>query len=62
MGILATLIIIILVVIADVFMFDKDRKRWGWMKGWTIVQKLIFFTIFIIVSFVIYFFISAKYI
>ena len=62
MGILATLIIIILVVIADVFMFDKDRKRWGWMKEWTIVQKLIFFTIFIIVSFAIYFFISAKYI
>ncbi|WP_019241931.1 MULTISPECIES: hypothetical protein [Bacillus] len=62
MGLLATLIIIILVVIVDVFMFDKDRKRWGWMKGWTNIQKLIFFAIFIIISCAIYFVISAKYI
>ncbi|MEH6944725.1 hypothetical protein [Bacillus sp. JJ722] len=62
MGLFATLIIIILVVMADVFMFDKDRKRWGWMKEWNNFQKLIFFAIFIIVSCAIYFLISAKYI
>lgn len=56
------MIIIILVVLADVFMYGKDRKRWGWMKSWTNVQKFIFIAFFIIVSFAIYFVISAKYI
>ncbi|WP_042351327.1 hypothetical protein [Bacillus massiliigorillae] len=62
MGLFATLLIIMLVVMADVILFDKDRKRWGWMKGWTNGQKALFFASFIAVSFIIYFVISAKYI
>lgn len=48
-------LIVILAVIVDVFWFDIDRKRWGWMKNWSNLNKILFFSGFIVVSGVIYF-------
>ena len=38
-------IIIIAVVLADYFLFDIDRKRWGWMKSWSNLIRLYFFQV-----------------
>ncbi|MBP1970542.1 hypothetical protein J2Z83_002663 [Virgibacillus natechei] len=50
----AVVLIVVLAVIVDVFWFDIDRKRWGWMKNWSNLNKILFFLGFIVVSGVIY--------
>lgn len=52
---IAVILIVVLAVIVDVFWFDIDRKRWGWMKNWSNLNKVLFFSGFIVVSGVIYF-------
>ena len=54
-------LLIILTVIADFFWLDSDRKRWGWMKNWSNLNKVIFFSGFIIVSSLIYLGLSTNY-
>jgi hypothetical protein len=49
------LLIIVLAVIIDCFWFDVDKKRWGWMKNWSNLQKVLFFSGFVVVSVAIYF-------
>ena len=61
MSSLTALFIIILAVLADYFWFDVDKKRWGWMKNWSKVNKALFFSGFIIVSIVIYLGLSTEY-
>ncbi|WP_263622009.1 hypothetical protein [Halobacillus litoralis] len=53
-------IIIIAAVVADIFLFDQDRKRWGWMKGWSTFHKALFLSGFVVVTFVIYFLLSVS--
>jgi len=48
------LLIIVLAVIMDYFLFDVDKKRWGWMKNWSNLQKVLFFSGFAVVSGLIY--------
>ncbi|CAI9392338.1 MULTISPECIES: hypothetical protein [unclassified Bacillus (in: firmicutes)] len=48
------IIIIVLAIIADFFWFDVDKKRWGWMKNWSNLQKVLFFSGFAVVSGLIY--------
>ena len=55
------LLIIVLAVIADYFLFDVDKKRWGWMKNWSNLQKVLFFSGFVVSSVVIYFGLSLKF-
>ncbi|MBY7142780.1 hypothetical protein KFZ56_06830 [Virgibacillus sp. NKC19-3] len=51
----AVILIIVLAVILDVCWFDVDRKRWGWMKNWSKLNKVLFLSGFIVVSGLIYF-------
>ncbi|SFF66746.1 hypothetical protein SAMN05216353_1052 [Halobacillus alkaliphilus] len=54
MEIIVALFVIVLAVVLDFFWFDVDRKRWGWMKKWTKVQRAIFLTGLIFLTFLIY--------
>lgn len=54
-------LIIILAVLADYFWFDVDKKRWGWMKNWSKLNKGLFFSGFIVISILIYMGLSVKY-
>ena len=54
------LLIIVLAVIMDYFLFDADKKRWGWMKNGSNLQKVLFFSGFVVSSVVIYFGLSLK--
>nr|WP_295970093.1 hypothetical protein [uncultured Bacillus sp.] len=56
------ILMIIIAVLADYFWFGVDRKRWGWMKNWSTVNKRMFFSGFIIVSILIYLGLSIKYV
>ncbi|UOE74709.1 hypothetical protein [Parageobacillus thermoglucosidasius] len=51
-------LIIALAVLADFFWLDIDGKRWGWMKNWSKIQKIVFF---IIISLAMYFGLSTEY-
>ena len=55
------LLIIVIAVIADYFLFDINKKRWGWMKNWSNLQKVLFFSSFVVSSVVIYFGLSLKF-
>ncbi|WML42050.1 hypothetical protein RCG19_10725 [Neobacillus sp. OS1-2] len=55
MGAFVVFLIITLTVIADLYWLDKVRKRWGWMKNWSNLNKGIFLSGYIIVSSLIYF-------
>lgn len=55
------ILIIIAAVLADYFWFDVDKKRWGWMKNWSSLNKSLLFSGFIIVSALIYLALSIKY-
>lgn len=55
------LLIIVLAVIMDYFLFDVDKKRWGWMKNWSNLQKVLFFSGFVVVSVAIYFGLSLEF-
>lgn len=61
MGSFVIFLIIVLTVIIDCYWLDTDRKRWGWMKNWSNLNKVIFFSGFIIVSSLIYLGLSVKY-
>lgn len=61
MGVFAVFLLIIFTVIADFYWLDTDRKRWGWMKSWSNLKKVTFFSGFIIVSSLIYLGLSIKY-
>ncbi|MGN8644572.1 hypothetical protein ACTNEO_00620 [Gracilibacillus sp. HCP3S3_G5_1] len=54
-------IIIILSIVADYFWFDVNKKRWGWRRGWSTRNKVLFFSGFIVVSAFIYFGLSKDY-
>ncbi|MFC4182514.1 hypothetical protein [Saccharococcus thermophilus] len=54
-------LIIALAVLVDFFWLDIDGKRWGWMKSWSKIQKIIFFVFFIIISLAMYFGLSTEY-
>ena len=53
--------IIVLAIIADFFWFDVDKKRWGWMKSWSNLHKVLFFSGFVVVSGIIYFGLSLEF-
>lgn len=55
------LLIIVLAVIMDYFLFDVDKKRWGWMKNWSNLKKVMFFSSFVVVSVVIYLGLSLEF-
>ena len=55
------LLIIVLAIIMDYFLFDVDKKRWGWMKNWSNLKKVMFFSSFIVVSVVVYLGLSLKF-
>ncbi|GEN52278.1 hypothetical protein [Halobacillus faecis] len=50
----AIVIVIAIAVLLDYFWFDYDRKRWGWMKSWTRIQKGLFLASFFVAATVIY--------
>lgn len=54
MDVLVVSIVILLSVVLDYFWFDRDRKRWGWMKHWTSLQKGLFLSSFIVAAAAIY--------
>ncbi|SFL36137.1 hypothetical protein SAMN04487943_101161 [Gracilibacillus orientalis] len=47
-AIIATFIII-LAILADYFWLDATKKRWGWMRDWSTLSKVFFFSGFITV-------------
>ncbi|MEH7236819.1 hypothetical protein [Bacillus sp. JJ1562] len=53
--------IIVLAVFADYFWLDIDKKRWGWMKNWSKLNKGLFFSGFTVVTVLIYMGLSIKY-
>ena len=55
------LLIIVLAVIMDYFLFDVDKKGWGWMKNWSNFKKAMFFSSFVVASVVIYFGLSLEF-
>jgi|tagenome__1003787_1003787.scaffolds.fasta_scaffold17146183_1 hypothetical protein len=55
------LLIIVLAVIMDYFLFDVDKKRWGWMKNWSKFKKVMFFSSFIVASVVVYLGLSLEF-
>ena len=61
MNVLIVVIIILLSVVLDYMWFDHDRKRWGWMKHWTRMQKTLFLSSFFIAALVIYIGLSLDY-
>lgn len=61
MGPFLFFLLIILTLVIDFCWLDKDRKRWGWMKDWSNRNKALFFIGFIVVSSLIYFGLSIKY-
>jgi hypothetical protein len=62
MSVLIIGIIIILSVIADYFIFDYDDKRWGWLKGRSKRVRIGIISCYLVMSFIIYFALSLKYI
>jgi hypothetical protein len=54
-------LIIVLAVLIDFLWLDVDRKRWGWMRSSSKIQKIIFFVFFIVISLAIYFGLSTEY-
>ncbi|WP_078380764.1 hypothetical protein [Sutcliffiella halmapala] len=61
MGSFVIFLLIVLTVIIDFYWFDTDRKRWGWMRNWSKLNKIIFFSGFLIVSSIVYFGLSLKF-
>ncbi len=59
-AIIAALVIIV-AIIADYFWFDVSEKRWGWMRGWSTRNKVLFFSGFLVVSALIYLGLSTEY-
>ena len=55
------LLIIVLAVIIDYFWFDADKKRWGWIKNWSNLQKVLFLLGFVVASVAIYFGLSLEF-
>lgn len=55
------MIIIGLVVLRDCFWLDRNKSRWGWMKNWSSFGKGLFFSVFIIISMLIYVGLSVVY-
>ncbi|MED3881835.1 hypothetical protein [Priestia megaterium] len=62
MSVLIVSIIIILSVIADYFIFDYDDKRWGSPKGRSKRVRIGIISCYLVMSFIIYFALSLKYI
>ncbi|CAK8583845.1 hypothetical protein BMEGG_06103 [Priestia megaterium] len=62
MILLIVAIIIILSVIADYFIFDYNDKRWGWLKGCSNPVRIGIISCHLVMSFIIYFALSLKYI
>lgn len=60
MSLIIVLLIIVLAVMMDYFLFGVDKKRWGWMKNWPKVIKVIFFSSLIAASVVIYLALSLE--
>ena len=56
------IVIIIFALVSDLFWFDKDLKRWGWMKNWSNKSKVLLLVGFIAVLGLIYLALSVKYI
>jgi len=56
------IVIIICALVSDLFWFDKDLKRWSWMKNWSNKSKALLFVGFIAVLGLIYLVLSVKYI
>jgi hypothetical protein len=54
MELLIIVSILILTILIDYFWIDMERKRWGWLKSSSKRTKIIFFSIFIVISIVIY--------
>ncbi|ARI77783.1 hypothetical protein [Halobacillus mangrovi] len=61
MGAFAALFLLILAVVIDYFWLDADRKRWGWMKGWSAFRKTLFIIGFFVVSTLIYVGLSLEF-
>ncbi|MCU7741430.1 hypothetical protein [Priestia megaterium] len=54
--------IIILTVIFDYFIFDYTDKRWGWLKSCSKPVRVGVISCYLLMSFIIYFALSLKYI
>ncbi|MGG0593532.1 hypothetical protein ABEY80_27325 [Priestia megaterium] len=54
--------IIILTVIFDYFIFDYNDKRWGWLKSFSKPVRVGVISCYLLMSFIIYFALSLKYI
>ncbi len=61
MGAFSAFLLIVVAVAVDFFWFDVDRKRWGWMKNWSKLHKIMFFSGFIAVTLLIYVGVSLDY-
>ncbi|MFP7392872.1 hypothetical protein SFC57_04760 [Niallia circulans] len=58
---IVVMIIIGLAVLIDYFWLDRNKSRWGWMKNWSSFGKGLFFSVFIIISILIYVGLSVVY-
>ncbi|MFS0821854.1 hypothetical protein [Bacillus sp. 1P02SD] len=58
---LIALLIIVVALLADYFWFDVDKKRWGWMKNWSKLNKGLFLSGLTVVTVLIYVGLSIKY-
>lgn len=55
------MIIIGLAVLIDCFWLDRNKSRWGWMTTWSSLGNGLCFSVFIIISMLIYVGISVVY-
>lgn len=53
---------IAIVVFADVWVFDEDQKRWGWLKSWSKPAKLTLFVGITLLFTIFWTAVSLKYV
>ncbi|MEK5102786.1 hypothetical protein MKX83_12460 [Cytobacillus sp. FSL M8-0252] len=54
MDLLGMITFLLLIIAVDYFNFDRDRKRWGWLKGASRAKKAICISSILLLSIISY--------
>ncbi|MEA1852336.1 hypothetical protein U9M49_04495 [Cytobacillus sp. OWB-43] len=54
MNLLGMITFLLLIIAVDYFNFDRDRKRWGWLKGASRAKKAICISSILLLSIISY--------
>ncbi|TSB46004.1 hypothetical protein [Alkalicoccobacillus porphyridii] len=55
-------VLILMAIAVDMWVFDQDQKRWGWLKGWPKAARVSVFVGLVIIMTVFWVAVSWKYI